>query len=106
MTQDERRLERYNEVKSFIESNHRNPFRHNPEERFKYCNWLKHNKKLLNTGEMKEERVALFKNLLEMGEKYRRKNQYLRFLCFDAFCEIVEIESAMQALMKSKSYDG
>lgn len=76
MTQDERWLERYTEVTSFIESNHRNPSRHNPEERFKYCNWLKHNKKLLNAGEMKEDRVALFKNLLEMGEMYRRKNQY------------------------------
>lgn len=55
---------------------------------------------------MKEDRVPLFEKLLEMGKKYRRKNQYLCFLCFDAFCEIVEIESAMQALMKSKSYDG
>lgn len=60
MTQDERWLERYTEVKPFIESNYRNPSRHNPEERFKYCNWLKHNKKLLNTGEMKEDREALF----------------------------------------------
>ena len=76
MTQDERWLERYTEVKDFIESNHRNPSRHNPEERFKYCNWLKHNKKLLNAGEMKEDRVALFEKLLEMGEKYRRVNQY------------------------------
>lgn len=76
MAQDERWMERYTKVKSFIESNHRNPSRHNPEERFKNCNWLKLNKKLLNAGEMKEERVALFENLLEMGEKYRRKNQY------------------------------
>jgi hypothetical protein len=76
MTQDELWLKKYQEVKAFIETNHRSPSRHNPEERFKYCNWLKHNKKLLNAGEMKEDRVALFKNLLEMGEKYRRKNQY------------------------------
>jgi hypothetical protein len=76
MTQDERWLARYIEVKNFIHDNHRNPSRHNPEERFKYCNWLKHNKKLLNAGEMKEDRVPLFKNLLELGEKYRRKNQY------------------------------
>ena len=59
MTQDERWLERCTEVKSFIESNHRNPSGHNPEERFKYCNWLKHNKKLLNAGEMKEDRVGV-----------------------------------------------
>lgn len=76
MTHDERWLERYTEVKAFIESNHRNPSRHNPEERFKYCNWLKHNKKLLNAGEMKEDRRVLFENLLEMGEKYRRVNQH------------------------------
>lgn len=77
MTQDERWLERNTEVKSFIESNHRNPSRHNPEERFRYCNWLKLNKKLLKAGEMKEDRVALFEKLLEMREKYRRVNQYL-----------------------------
>lgn len=77
MTQDERWLERYTEMKAFIESNHRNPSRHSSEERFKYCNGLKHNKKLLNAGEMKEDRVALFEKLLEMGEKYRRINQYL-----------------------------
>lgn len=76
MTQDERWLERYTEVKDFIESNHRNPSRHNPEERFKYCNWLKHNKKLLKAGEMKENRVALFEKLLEMVEMYKRVNQY------------------------------
>ena len=29
--------ERYIEEKAFIETNHRNPSRHNPEERFKYC---------------------------------------------------------------------
>ena len=76
MTQDELWLKKYQEVRDFIETNHRNPSRHNPEERFKYLNWLKHNKKLLNAGEMKEDRVALFENLLEMGEKYRRVNQW------------------------------
>lgn len=67
MTHDERWLERYTKVKSFIESNHRNPSRHNPEEHFKYCNWPKHNKKLLNAGGMKEDIVALFKSLLSLG---------------------------------------
>ena len=76
MNQDERWLERYTEVKDFIESNHRNPSRHNPEERFKYCNWFKHNKKLLNAGEMKEDRRDLFLYLLELVEKYKRVNQY------------------------------
>ena len=53
MTQDELWLKKYQEVKAFIETHHRNPSRHNPEERFKYCNWLKHNKKLINAGGMK-----------------------------------------------------
>lgn len=66
MTQEERWLEKYNEVKAFIETNHRNPSKHNPEERYKYCNWIKHNKKLLNSGEMKIERVGFFKRLLSL----------------------------------------
>lgn len=76
MTQDERWLSKYQELLSFIETNHRNPSRYDPKERGKYCNWIKHNKKLLNSGEMKEDRVALFEKLLELGEKYRRVNQY------------------------------
>ena len=40
MTQDELWLKKYQEVKASIETNHRNPSRHNPEERYKYCNWL------------------------------------------------------------------
>ena len=56
MTKDEMWLRTYQEVKAFIETNHRNPSRHNHEDYFMYCNWLKHNKKLLNAGEMKEDR--------------------------------------------------
>lgn len=76
MTQDELWLKKYQEVKAFIETHHRNPSRHNPEERFKYCNWLKHNKKLLNAGEMKEDRVGLFEELMEVSEHNKRINQY------------------------------
>ena len=41
--------------------------------------WWKHNKKLMNAGDcdLKPERVELFKQLLELGEKYKRVNQYL-----------------------------
>lgn len=67
---------KYQEVMTFIETNHRNPSRHNPEERGKYLNWLKQNRKLLNAGKMKEERKALFLKLLELGEKYKQVNQY------------------------------
>ena len=76
MTQEEAWLNKYKEVVAFIETNKRNPSKHNDEERGKYLNWLKHNRKLYAAGEMKEDRVPMFKNLLEMGEKYRRVNQY------------------------------
>ena len=39
-------------------------------------NWLKANRKAMNAGKMKEERVEKLKELLEMTEQYRRKNQY------------------------------
>ena len=75
MTQDERWKKRYNEVKSFIETNHRNPSRHRIEEH-DMLNWVKANRKLMNAGEMKPERIEKFKKLMESAEKYRRVNQY------------------------------
>ena len=76
MTQDERWIVRYNEVVRFLEENHRNPSKHEEEERGKYLNWIKANRKALNAGKMKPERVEKFRKLLEMTEQYRRKNQY------------------------------
>lgn len=75
MTQDEKWIARYNEVKSFIETNKRNPSRHRIEEH-DMLNWLKANRKVMNAGKMKPERVEKFKKLLAMMEQYRRKNQY------------------------------
>ena len=76
MTQEERWLGRCEEVKSFIETNKRNPSKYDEGERGKYLNWLKANRKVLNAGKMKAERVEKFRKLLEMTEQYRRKNQY------------------------------
>lgn len=76
MTQDERWLVRYNEVKSFIEKNHRNPSRHRLEDH-DMLNWLKVNRKKMNAGDLAEPRLGMFKELLELSEKYRRKNQYV-----------------------------
>ena len=75
MTQDEKWIARYNEVVAFIETNKRNPSKHRIEEH-DYLNWLKANRKALNAGKMKPERVEKFRKLLEMTEQYRRKNQY------------------------------
>ena len=76
MTQDERWLEKYSEVVAFIETNKRNPSKYSDEERGKYLNWMKHNRKLYNSGELKVERVAKFKDLLALVEKFRHVNQY------------------------------
>lgn len=76
MTQDERWVVKYNEVIKFIDSNKRNPSKHDDEERGKYLNWMKHNKKLYAAGEMKEDRVEKFRELLALCEKYKRVNQY------------------------------
>ena len=74
MTQDERWMVRYQDVMAFIESNHRNPSKHRIEEH-DMLNWLKANRKVLNAGKMKAERVEPFMKLLELSEQYRRKNQ-------------------------------
>ena len=76
MTQEEKWLARYNEAMTFIETNKRNPSKHSDEERGKYLNWLKHNRKLYAAGLLKENRVEKFKELLALAEKYKRKNQY------------------------------
>ncbi len=66
---------RYNEVMGFLEKNHRNPSRHRIEEH-DMLNWVKANRKVMNKGEMKMERVERFRELMEMMGQYRRKNQY------------------------------
>ena len=76
MTQNERWNGRYQEVVDFIEANKRNPSKHDEEERGKYLNWIKANRKALNAGKMKPERVEKFKELVALTEQYRRKNQY------------------------------
>ena len=76
MDQETRWLTRYNEVKEFIEREHRNPSKHRIEEH-DMLNWLKANRKALNAGKMKPERVEKFKELLAMMEQYKRVNQYV-----------------------------
>ena len=75
MTQDERWMARYNEVIGFIETNQRNPSKHRIEEH-DMLNWLKANRKAMNAGKLKAERVERFSRFLELTERYRRKNQW------------------------------
>lgn len=75
MTQNELWQQKYQEVVDLIETYHRNPSKHHGEEHL-MLNFIKHNRKLLNVGNMKADRIEKFNELLALEEKYRRKNQY------------------------------
>ena len=75
MTQEERWQVKYNEVVEFISTNHRNPSKHRIEEH-DMLNWVKQQRKLVNAGELKPERMEAFKRLMEIWEENKRKNQY------------------------------
>ena len=59
----------------FITANHRNPSKHRLEEH-DMLNWVKANRKVMNAGKMKAERVGKFSKLLELVEQHRRVNQW------------------------------
>ena len=75
MTQDEKWIARYNEVRDYIETNHRNPSRHFVENR-NLLSWIKQQRKLMNGGTLKPERIEPSKRLLELMEQNKRVNQY------------------------------
>ena len=75
MAQDERWNNKYQEVKAFIETNHRNPSKYRLEEH-DMLNWLKANRKAMNAGELKPERVDLFEKLLALADENKHVNQY------------------------------
>ena len=75
MTQEERWQKRYEEVVDFIEVNKRNPSKYVAEERLK-VHFLKRGRKMLNAGELAEPRFSQFLELLELSNRYKRKNQY------------------------------
>lgn len=76
MTQEERWMTRYNEVVSFIETNHRNPSKYVGSER-ELVNWTKQQRKLMNAGELKEPRLGMFKELMVLIEENKHVNQYV-----------------------------
>ena len=75
MTQEEKWMIHYNDVKTFIETCHRNPSKYVDSERG-LRNWVKQHKKLMNAGALEGQRLKMFNELLELGERYKRKNQY------------------------------
>lgn len=76
MDQNTRWLKKYQEVVGFIKKNKRNPSKYNLEHRDMY-NWLKANRKQLNAGDLKADRLEKFEKLMALCEEYRRVNQYV-----------------------------
>lgn len=75
MDQETRWLTKYKEVMAFIESEHRNPSKYRLEEH-DMLNWVKANRKALNAGRLKEERVEKFEKLLALAEENKHVNQW------------------------------
>ena len=75
MTQEERWMIHYNEVVEFIKNNKRNPSKYVDSERG-LRNWVKQQKKLMHAVALEGQRLMMFNELLGLGEKYKRVNQY------------------------------
>jgi len=75
MTQEEKWMIHYKEVKTFIETYHRNPSKYRIEEH-DMLNWLKANRKAMNAGTIKPNRVEMFRELLSLIEKHKHVNQW------------------------------
>lgn len=75
MTQDESWLQQWQTVMDFMEANKRRPSKYVMTERNAW-NWLRHTQKLYNSGELKEDRIEKFEELLVLCEKYHHVNQY------------------------------
>lgn len=76
MTQDERWEANWQEIMNFMAVNKRRPSKYEGSERG-MRNWWKHQQKLYNAGLLKGDRIEMYKQLLETGEKYRHVNQYM-----------------------------
>ena len=75
MTQEEKWRKNYKEVAEYMDTYHRNPSKHRAEDHL-MLNWMKHQRKLMNKGELKPERVEAFKRLLAKSDKLKRVNQW------------------------------
>lgn len=76
MTQGELWQQKWQAVVDFVKANKRMPSKYDDSERGRYCNWIKHNRKLYNNNELKPDREERFKEILELSERYKHKNQY------------------------------
>ena len=75
MTQEEKWQIQYDQMMTFMKENHRRPSKHRLEEH-DMLNWFKATKKRIAKGELPADRLEKFKELHEVAQEYRKKNQY------------------------------
>ena len=76
MTQEEKWRKNYAEVVEYMDTYHRNPSKYRVEDHL-LLNWMKHQRKLMNRGELKPDRVEMLKQLLAKSEGLKRVNQWV-----------------------------
>ena len=77
MTQEEKWMKNYAKIAQYMDTYHRNPSKHRIEDHL-MLNWMKHQRKLMNKGQLKPEREELFKVLLSKAETLKCENQWER----------------------------
>ena len=75
MTQEEKWRKNYTEIVRYMDTYHRNPSKHRVEDH-RMLNWMKQQRKLMNRGDLRPERVAAFKRLMTKSDKLKRVNQW------------------------------
>ena len=75
MTQEEKWRKNYAEIVAYMDTYHRNPSKHRQEDML-MVNWMKHQRKLMNRGDLRADRVLKFRRLIAKGEKLKRANQW------------------------------
>ena len=68
MTQDERWQRQYEEMMTFMETNHRRPSKHRLEEH-DMLNWFKNTKKQIAKGDYPQDRLEKFAILMKVADK-------------------------------------
>ena len=75
MNQNTCRMARYNEVRKYIEREHRNPSKYAPVEKL-MVHFLKRCRKLMYIGELQKPHLGMFKEFFELIKENKRINQY------------------------------
>lgn len=72
----------YNAIIEFMLEHKRRPSKHRPEDS-KKLNWIKYTKKTIVNGKISERRKEKFKVLMDIAERFQRKNQYTYLIPLD-----------------------